>query len=107
MTPAEILCKIVEADKNAREVFNSTTQLRDGFDGYIQEHLDQISKQLYEQADKRVAEADKKATEQADEAIAASDARLKNELAAATEHYCCEKDAVIDKIFHMAVNINA
>ena len=107
MTPAEILCRIVEADKSAREVLNSTTELRDGFDGYIQEHVDQIRKEQYEQADKTVAEVDKIAKADADEAIAASDAKLNKELAAATEHYCREKDAVIDKIFYMAVNINA
>ena len=107
MTPAEILRKIVEADKNAREVYDSATELRDGFDGYVAEHVEQLRKEYYEKADKRIADTDKKATAEADEAIADLDAKLEEELSAAKEHYVGEKDAVIDKIFNMAVNVDA
>lgn len=107
MTPAEILRKIVEADKNAREVYDSTTELRDGFDGYVADHVDELRKQYFDDAEKRIADADEKATAEADKYIAASDAKLERELTAAKERYVGEKDAVIDKIFHMAVDVNA
>lgn len=107
MTPAEILRKIVEADKNAREVYDSTAELRDGFDGYVAEHVEGLRKEYYEKAEKRIADADREAIAKADKAIEASDEKLKKELAAAKDLYIGEKDAVIDKIFHMAVDVNA
>lgn len=107
MTPAEILLKIVEADKNAREVYDSTMELRDGFDGYVSERVEELRKEYFEKADIRVAEAEKKAIEDADNAMAASDARLEKELADAKKHFFDEKAAVINRIFHMAVNVNA
>lgn len=107
MTPAEILLKIVEADKNARDVYDSTMELRDGFDGYVAGRVEEIRKEYFEKADERIAEAEKKIVAEADEAMAASDARLEKELSEAKTHFCNEKTAVINRIFQMAVNVNA
>lgn len=107
MTAIETLHVIVDADKKARSVYEEATQLRDGFDSYVQEHIEQIRKERFAEADRKIAVANEDAIKKADEAIEELDKKLELELAAAHKHYESKKDAVIDKIFKLAVDVDA
>lgn len=107
MTPIEILHNIVDADKNARSVYEGATELRDSFYEYVAEHVEDIRKERFTEADTKIATADEDAKKKADEAISELDAKLDIELAAAREHYENKKEAVIEKIFKLAVDVDA
>lgn len=107
MTAIETLHIIVDADKKARSVYDEATQLRDSFNSYVEEHIEEIRKERFAEADKKIAAANEEAIKKADEAIKELDAKLDMELAAAREHYENKKDSVIDKIFKLAVDVDA
>jgi uncharacterized iron-regulated protein len=107
MTPIEILNKIVQAESNAREIYSEAESLREGFDNYVNKEIEEIRKQYYERADKMIAEAKERETARAEAAIQELDKKLEAELDAAKKHFEREKDAVVLKIFKLAVDADA
>ncbi|NLW64684.1 MAG: hypothetical protein GXY26_00385 [Clostridiales bacterium] len=107
MTAIEILHTIVDTDKNARSIYAGATELRDSFYAYVAEHVEYIRKERFAEADRQIAEADKNAKIKAEEAIRELDAKLCTELSEAREHYESKKDAVVEKIFKLAVDVDA
>jgi len=107
MTPIEILNKIVEAESNAREIYNEADSLREGFDSYVNEHIEKLKKDYYERAEKAIAEARVSEAARADAEIAELNAKLQAELEDAKNRYEREKDAIVQKIFKMAVDVDA
>ncbi len=107
MTPMEILNKIVEAEVNARSVFDEAAKLREGFDGYVNEHIEALRKQYFERADKAIAEAKERESARADAEIAELDKKLETELAALKAYYDRERESIVQKIFKLAVDADA
>ncbi|MEA4894054.1 MAG: hypothetical protein VB064_02200 [Oscillospiraceae bacterium] len=107
MTPIEILNKIVEAESNARAVFDEASKLKEDFNGYVNEHIEELRKQYFEKADKAIAEAKNSETARADAEIAELDKKLEAELASLKAYYDKERETIVKKIFKLAVDVDA
>ena len=107
MTPMEILSKIVEAEVNAKAVFEEAVTLKDGFDNYVNEQIETLRKQYFESAEKAIAEAAKSETARADAEISELDKKLSQELNALKTQFENEREAIVEKIFGLAVAADA
>lgn len=107
MTPIEILHAIVDADAKARSVKEEAAKLRDHFGEYVSDNIENIRNEQYLIADKEISEAEAAETRRADETIEKLNQKLKNELDEAQKSFEQEKDAVVSKIFKMAVDLDA
>ncbi len=107
MTPMEILNKIVETEDKARSVYDEAISMREGFDKYIQDHVDVIRKEHYERAEKAIAAFEASEKKLTDEAVIKLDEKLVAELAASKNRYESAKDNAVQKIFKLAVDFNA
>jgi len=107
MTPIEILSKIVEAESSARSVFDEATSLQEGFDSYVNDHIEALRKEYFARADKAIAEARLSEAARADAEIAELDKKLDKELAALKALYENERESIVMKIFKMAVAVDA
>ena len=107
MTPMEILNKIVETEDKARSVYDEAISMREGFDTYIQDHVDVIRKEHFERADQAIAAFEANEIKLTDEAVKKLDEKLVTELAASKERYESAKDNAVQKIFKLAVDFNA
>ena len=107
MTPMEILHKIVETEDDAHAVYDEAVSIREGFDKYVQDHIDVIRKEHYDRAEKAIASFEAEETKRADEAIKKLDKKLEADLVAAKAHYEGVKEAAVLKIFKLAVGADA
>lgn len=107
MTPMEILHKIVETEDDAHSVYDEAVSIREGFDKYVQDHIDVIRKEHFERADKAIAAFEAEETQRADDTIKKLDEKLEADLATAKAQYEGVKDAAVLKIFKLAVGIDA
>lgn len=107
MTPLEILSKIVDAESNARAVFDEATALKEGFDDYVNKEIDALRKQYFERAEKSIEEAKKAELSRADAELAELDKKLETELAQHKEFYEKRHEEIIEKIFKLAVAVDA
>jgi len=107
MTPMEILHKIVETEGNAHSVYDEAVSIREGFEKYVQGHIDVIRKDYFEKADKAIAEFEAEETKRADDAIKVLDEKLAVDLAAAKVRYEKAKDESVMKLFKLAVDVDA
>lgn len=107
MTPVEILNKIVDAESNARSVFDEASKLKEGFDSYVNEQIEALRKQYFEKAEKVIAEAKGSEAARADTEIAELDKKLETELATLKAFYDKEREAIVQKIFKLAVDVDA
>jgi hypothetical protein len=107
MTPMEILAKIVEAESSARSVFDEVAALREGFDNYVNEHIEALRKQYFAQAEDAIAHARESEAARADAEIAALNAEFERALAALKAYYEKEQESIVTRIFELAVAANA
>ncbi len=107
MTPVEILNKIVEAESNARAVSDEASRLREGFDSYVNEHIEALRKQYFEKAEKVIAQAKNDEAARADAEIVELDKKLEAELAKLKAFYDKERETIVQKIFKLAVDVDA
>jgi len=103
----EILHKIVETEGNAHSVYDEAVSIREGFEKYVQGHIDVIRKDYFEKADKAIAEFEAEETKRADDAIKVLDEKLAVDLAAAKVRYEKAKDESVMKLFKLAVDVDA
>lgn len=107
MTPMEILHKIVETEDDAHAVYDEAVAIREGFDKYVQDHIDVIKKEHFDRAEKEIVSFEAEEKKRADEAIKKLDEKLVVDLAAAKTHYEGVKEAAVLKIFKLAVGADA
>lgn len=107
MTPMEILNKIVEAESNARAVFDEATSLRESFDKYVNEHIEKLRNQYFDRAEKAISKARERETARAEATITELDEKLEAELTDVKCRYEHEREAVVMKIFKLAVDADA
>lgn len=107
MTPMEILHKIVETESNAHSVYDEAVSIREGFDKYVQDHIDVIRKDHFERADAAIAAFEAEETKRADDAIKVLDEKLVADLAAAKVRYEEAEREVVQKLFKLAVDVDA
>ena len=107
MTPMEILNKIVETEDKARSVYDEAISMREGFDKYIQDHVDVIRKEHFERAEQAIAAFEVNEKKLTDDAVSKLDEKLKADLAASKKRFESSKDDAIQKIFKLAVDFNA
>lgn len=107
MTPMEILSKIVEAEVNAKAVFEEAVTLKDGFDNYVNEQIETLRKQYFDSAEKEIAEAAKREKARADTEISELDEKFQKELSALKTLFENEREEVVEKIFGLAVAADA
>ena len=107
MTPMEILNKIVETEDKACSVYDEAISMREGFDKYIQDHVDVIRKEHFERAEQAIAAFEVNEKKLTDDAVNKLDEKLKAELAASKNRFESSKDDAIQKIFKLAVDFNA
>lgn len=107
MTPVEILHKIVDADINARSVADGTQELCDGFDDYIKTHIDSLHDEIFASADAETARYEKTAVADTEKELARLDEKYGAELDAVKRRYESQRDSIVDRIFKMAVDVDA
>ena len=107
MTPMEILHKIVETEDDAHAVYDEAVSIREGFDKYVQDHIDVIKKEHFDRAEKAIAAFDAEETKRADDAVIKLDKKLEADLAAAKTKYEAVKETAVIKIFKLAVGVDA
>jgi len=107
MTPMEILSKIVETEDVAHSVYDEAISIREGFDKYIQDHIDVIRKEYFGNAEQAIAAFEANEKKLTDDAVIKLDEKLKAELAASKDRYESSKDDAVQKIFKLAVDFNA
>jgi len=107
MTPMEILSKIVEAEVNARAVFDEAEMLKAGFEDYVKAHIDELRKQYFDSAEKEISSAREREKARADSKIKELDEKLETELAEVKDRYEKGREAVVLKIFKLAVDVDA
>lgn len=106
MTPMEILHKIVEAEGSAQAVFNEATALKEGFDDYVNVQIEALKKQYFSRAEKAILEAGEHETARANAEIAQLDKKLEAELAVLKTQFEQEREAIVLKVFKLAVNVD-
>lgn len=107
MTSIDTLHRIVETEAKARTVYSEAVSLREGFDDYVKVHLDEMKREYKARADMEIEKFRLSEKKRADEEVAALDVKLKNDLEAAAQRYQSEKELVVEKLFRLAVNIDA
>ena len=107
MTPMEILHKIVETEGNAQAVYDEVIAIREGFDKYVQDHIEVIRKDHFERADAAIAAFKAEETKRADDAIKMLDEKLVADLTAAKCGYEEAKSEIVMKLFKLAVDVDA
>jgi hypothetical protein len=103
----ETLGRIVEAESGARAVFDEAALLQDGFDTYVREHIEALRKQYFARAEQMIAETAEQEAARADAEIAALGRKLESELSGLRALYEKRRETLVDKIFRMAVAVDA
>ena len=107
MTPKEILSKIVETEDVAHSVYDEAISIKEGFDKYIQDHVDVIRKEHFGSAEQAIAAFEANEKKLTDDAVIKLDEKLKADLAASKDRYEKAKDDAVQKIFKLAVDFDA
>ena len=107
MTPTEILHKIVETENKARSIYSEAAALQEGFDDNLREHVNKLKEQYAAKEEQEVAAAEKAAVEEADKEIEKLNYKLESELTVAKSRFESQRDSYVDKIFRLAVNLDA
>ena len=107
MTPIEILHKIVETEESARSLYDEAVAIREGFDKYVQDHIDVIRKDHFERAEQAIAAFEIEEKKRADETIVQLDEKLAKDMSAARLRYETAKAEAVQKIFKLAVEFDA
>lgn len=107
MTQMDVLRKIVEAENNARSIYNEAVSLQTGFDSYVQVRKDRLKEQYKAQSESEIAQAALSEKAQADSEIEEMDAAAEAALASAKELFEGQRQQVVDRIFKLAVEIDA
>ena len=107
MTPIEILHKIVDTEESARSLYDEAVAIREGFEKYVQDHVDVIRKEHFERADQVIAAFEVEEKKRADDTIVQLDEKLAKDMAAAKDRYVNAKDEAVQKIFKLAVDFDA
>jgi|GEM_PF-1369872 len=107
MTPMEILHKIVETEDDAHAVYDEAVSIREGFDKYVQDHIDVIRKEHFTRAEQTVVAFEAEETKRADEAVKKLDAKLEMDSEAAKVRYERAKNEAVLKLFKLAVDVDA
>ncbi|MBS7402567.1 MAG: hypothetical protein ACI3UZ_00445 [Oscillospiraceae bacterium] len=107
MTPTEILHRIVETENNARNIYKEAVSLREDFNDGVNARIEELRKQCFAEADEKIKQAELEAVRSADAEIERLDKKLESDLASAKQQYENLQDVFIDKIFRLAVNMDA
>lgn len=107
MTQTEILHRIVEAENEARTIYNEAVAIQTGFEDNIQTHIEELKKKYVQLEEGAVSDAEAKAVLEADREIERLDKKLEAELAIAKNKYETRHGGYIDKLFRLAVNLDA
>lgn len=107
MTSKEILHKIVEAERDARLIYDETASLQEGFDDYINLHVTELRKKYSDEAEKEIAEFDAEEKRKADAEIERLENQLETDIEKAKTNYLSNKERIVDTLFGIVVNGNA
>ena len=107
MTPTEILHKIVETENEARTIYDEAVALENGFDESVRAHVDKLRDKYAAKEEAEVAAAESAAVSQADEEIRRLDQKLETELNAAKTRYEAQRGEFAEKLFRLAVSLDA
>lgn len=107
MTPTEILHKIVETENDARAIHDEAVALQEGFQEEVRSLAEKLEKQYAEREEKDVSAAAAAAAAKADREIERLDKKLEEDLAAAKKRYEKHREDFVEKIFGLAVNLDA
>ena len=107
MTPMEILNQIVEAESSARQVYDEAEALKQGFDDYVNQHIEALRTQYFEQAEAAIQAAREKETARADREIGRLEKDLSRDLEAVSRAFEKRREGVVERIFRLAVNADA
>lgn len=107
MTPTEILHKIVETENKARDIHDEAVAMQTGFSDYVQTHVEKLKEAYAQREEKDVAAAENNAVHQADREIDRLDQKLEAELATAKNLYENHREDYVEKLFRLAVSLDA
>ncbi len=107
MTPIDTLHRIVETEAKARSVYSEAVSLRESFDDYVKVHIEELKREHKAMADAEIERYRISEKERADGEITRLDEQLRHDLEAAAARYQSEKEMVVEKLFRLAVNIDA
>ncbi len=107
MTPMEILNKIVEAESNARQVFQEAESLEKGFDDYVNKHIEDLRTQYFDRAEEAITQARQQEAARAEQEIAGLEERLSQEMREESKHFDSRREDIVSHIFRLVVNTDA
>lgn len=107
MTPMEILNKIVEAESNARRVFQEAESLEKGFDDYVNKHIEELRAQHFDRAEQAIAQARQQETARAEQEMEQLKERLSQELKEVARLFDSRREDIVSHIFRLVVNTDA
>ena len=107
MTPMEILNMIVDSENDARDIYDEAVSLKNGFEDYVNAHINELRKKYFDEAEKEIAKAEEEEVRLADEKIEELDKKLIRDIEAARARYERVEQDVVLKIFELAVNADA
>lgn len=107
MTPMEILNKIVEAEGNARRVFQEAESLEKGFDDYVNKHIEDLRTQHYDRAEQEITKARQQEAARAEQEIEQMEERLSREMKEVARLFDSRREDIVSRIFSLVVNTDA
>ncbi len=107
MTQTEILHRIVETENEARIIYNEAVAMQTGFEEHVQTHIEELKKKYALLEESEVSAEEDKAVSEADREIERLDKKLEAELSSAKNKYETRRSEYIDKLFRLAVNLDA
>lgn len=103
MTNDEIVKRIVDAETRAQEIYDEAAKLSLSFDDYIGDHIAKLREKRLADAQAEISAAQKSEKARADSTIAQLDRRLEYELSKAKAAFEAEREAMVDKLYHLVV----
>lgn len=107
MTTTEILHKIVETESKAKSIYDAAIAMQTDFDENVRASVSELKNKYAAREERDVAAAESEAVGQANIEIIRLDRKLEADLAAAKRRYESHKASYVDKLFKLAVNIDA
>ena len=107
MTPVEVLHKIVATEQTARSLYADAQEKQAGLQTFLESELARLREEIFAQADREIAEAERAETARADQAITDLDAELSAKLEQSRSSFEAHSDEYVTKLYRTVVNADA
>jgi len=107
MTPVEVLHKIVATEQTARSLYADAQEKQAGLQTLLEQEIARLREEIFAQADKEVAEADRNEVARANKAVEDLDAELNSKLEQSRSSFEAHSEEYVERLYRTVVNTDA